>query len=48
MAAGRQAQQLQAELRQAEADMQQHAADTQLGDHAATLRLSDIQQSYCK
>ena len=48
VAAGRQVRQLQMELRQVEADMQQHAADAQLGDHAATLRLSDIQQSYSK
>lgn len=47
-AAERQARQLHVELRQVEADMQQHAADAQLGDHAATLRVSDIQHSYSK
>ena len=47
-AAERHARQLQLNLKQAETEMQQQTAGAQLDSHAATLRLSDLQQSYAR
>lgn len=47
-AAQREVRQWQLKLRQAEAEMQQRGADMQLQDHAATLRLSELQHSYTR
>lgn len=47
-AAEMQARQLQQRMRQVKTEAQQQTADAQLDGHAATLRLSDLQQSYAR